>query len=263
MKTSELFDVRGKVVVITGAASGIGRAIAEAMADNGARVVLADRDEPGLATTQAELQAAGGDVQSCLIDLERPAEMVAAVQEVATRLGRLDVMFANAGTSAGPGYGAPSGQIDVLDEEIWERSTRVNLMGAVFTIKAAARVMKPQGGGSIVVTTSTAALSTSALPGYAYFAAKAGLAQVLRVAANELAPFNVRVNGFAPGAFPTNMAGGRLKEPEAGARFAALAPMNRIGRMEEIQGVALLLASEGSSYMTGVNIPVDGGVAAA
>jgi NAD(P)-dependent dehydrogenase (short-subunit alcohol dehydrogenase family) len=263
MKAHDLFDVSGKVIMVTGAASGIGRQIASTMADNGALVVLADVDEVGLGIATAELAANGGRVESCRIDLADAAGLVAAVEAVAARQGRLDVMFANAGVSAGPGYGTAIGQIDALDPEAWEKSTRINLKGAVFTLKAAAGVMKRQRGGSIVVTTSTAALSTSPLPGYAYFAAKAGLAHVLRVAANELAEFNVRINGIAPGAFPTNMAGGRLKEGEAAAKFAALAPMQRLGRMHEISGVALLLASDASSYMTGTNIPVDGGVAAA
>jgi NAD(P)-dependent dehydrogenase (short-subunit alcohol dehydrogenase family) len=263
MKASELFDVRGKVIMVTGAASGLGRMIAETMADNGAHVVLADRDEAGLAAAVAELSGLSGQVESCLIDLSQPDRMVEIIDGVVDRLGRLDVMFANAGTSGGPGYANPVGCIDMLDGELWEQSTRINMMGAAFTLKAAAKPMKKQGSGSIVVTTSVAALSSSSLPGYAYFAAKAGIAQVVRVAANELAAFNVRVNGIAPGAFPTNMAGGRLKEAEAGAKFAALAPLKRIGQMHEIAGVALLLASDASSYMTGANIPVDGGVAAA
>jgi NAD(P)-dependent dehydrogenase (short-subunit alcohol dehydrogenase family) len=262
MKANEIFAVDGKVVIVTGAASGIGRMIAETLTDNGAYVVLADRDEAGLRQAVSEL-AALGTVETKLIDVSDPDGVIAAFDEIAARLGRIDVVFANAGVSAGPGYGNPAGALDQIDFALFEGSNKINLSGAVATMKAAAKHMKAQRSGSLVVTTSTAALSQSALPGYGYFAGKAGLAQVVRVAANELAPFNVRVNGIAPGAFPTNMAGGRLREPEAGAKFAAEAPMNRIGRMEEIAGVALLLASDASSYMTGANIPVDGGVAAA
>ena len=261
MKAAELFAMTGKVAIVTGAASGIGRSIAAALAANGAYVVLADRDREGL--HEAVLEMGGGSVEAKEIDVADPEGVVAAFDEIASRLGHIDVVFANAGVSAGPGYGNPTGTLDVIDFDLFERSNKVNLSGAVATMKAAARHMKKQGSGSIVVTTSTAALSQSPLPGYGYFAGKAGLAQVVRVAANELAPFGVRVNGIAPGAFPTNMAGGRLREPEGGAKFAAEAPMKRIARMEEIAGVALLLASDASSYMTGTNIPVDGGVAAA
>lgn len=260
MKASDIFSVKDKVIIVTGAASGIGRTIAETLADNDAIVILADRDQAGLDLAVSQI---GGRVETCRIDVTDPDGLVAAFDAIATAHGRIDVVFANAGVSAGPGYGSPSGTLDNIDFELFESSGRINLTGAVATMKAAARVMKPQGHGSIVVTTSAAGHSVSPLPGYGYHAQKAGIAHVLRVAANELAPFNIRVNGFAPGAFPTNMAGGRLREAEAGARFAALAPMKRVARMEEIAGIALLLASEASSYMTGANIPVDGGVAAA
>jgi NAD(P)-dependent dehydrogenase (short-subunit alcohol dehydrogenase family) len=263
MKASEIFAVTNKVIVVTGAASGIGRAIAETLADNGARVVLADVDEAGLGAVVARIAANGGCVEAIRLDISDPDAIVSAFDSLVARLGGIDVVFANAGVSAGPGYGNPAGALDLIDFDLWERANKVNLTGAVATMKAAAKVMKAQGAGSIVVTTSAAAFSNSKLPGYGYYAAKAGLAHVVRVAAAEMAQYNVRVNGIAPGAFPTNMAGGRLREPDGGAAFAALAPMNRIARMEEIAGVALLLASDASSYMTGANISVDGGVAAA
>ncbi len=263
MKAAELFTVDGKIIVVTGGASGIGRMIAETMCDNGAHVVLADRDAAGLNLAVAELAARGGNAEGRIIDVTDPMGVGAAFDAIVEGHGRIDVVFVNAGVSAGPGYGNPAGTIDVVDFDLWNSSMQVNLVGAVATMKAAARHMKQAGSGSIIVTTSTAALSQSALPGYGYFAAKAGLSQVVRVAANELAASGVRVNGIAPGAFPTNMAGGRLKEAGAGSAFANEAPMKRVGRMEEIAGVALLLASDASSYMTGANIPVDGGVAAA
>lgn len=262
MKASEIFSVSDKVVIVTGAASGIGLTIAETLADNGAHLVLADIDQTGLDQAVTAITAAGGRAQALVIDVSDPAAVASAFDGIAQQLGRIDVVFANAGVSAGPGYGNPIGTLDAMDFDLFERSNKVNLTGAVATIAAAARIMKAQNAGSIVVTTSAAAFSNLPLPGYGYYAAKAGLAQVVKVAAAEMAQYNVRVNAIAPGAFPTNMAGGRLREPEGGAAFAAAAMIPRIARMEEIAGAALLLASEASSYMTGSTLHVDGGVAA-
>ncbi|WP_439487101.1 SDR family NAD(P)-dependent oxidoreductase [Blastomonas fulva] len=262
MKASEIFAVDGRIVIVTGAASGIGLTIAETLADNGAYVVLADVDQAGLDQAAAAISASGGKVEALVLDVTDPAGVASAFRGIAERLGRIDVVFANAGVSAGPGYGNPIGALDALDFELFERANRVNLTGAIATMTAAARIMKAQSAGSIIVTTSAAAFSNSRLPGYGYYAAKAGLAQVVKVAAAEMAQHNVRVNAIAPGAFPTNMAGGRLREPGGGAAFAAEAMIQRVARMEEIAGAALLLASEASSYMTGTTLHVDGGVAA-
>lgn len=260
----DLFSVRNKNIIITGGASGIGYTIAETMVTNGANVTLMDRDEAGMAAAaQAFASLSKQEVTCAAFDLSDPVAAADSVDRAIKRMGRIDAIFVNAGVSAGPGYGSPTGAIEAVDIGLWDSSMRINLTGAMFTIQAAARHMKAQRSGSIIVTTSVASMTTSPLPGYAYHAAKAGLAHVMRLAANELVSFGVRVNGIAPGGFPTNMAGGRLKEKDAGALFAATAPMNRLGRMEEIAGPALLFASDASTFMTGVNLPVDGGVAAA
>ncbi|HWL47565.1 MAG TPA: SDR family oxidoreductase [Sphingomonadaceae bacterium] len=264
LAAQDLFSVSGKNIIVTGAASGLGYTIAETMVANGANVTLMDRDEPGMtAAAAAFARLAEGEIACAPFDLADPVAAGECVDRAITRMGRIDAIFVNAGVSAGPGYGSPNGVIEAVDIGLWESSMRINLTGALFTIQAAAKHMKTQRSGSIIVTTSVASITTSPLPGYAYHAAKAALAHVMRLAANELVAFGVRVNGIAPGGFPTNMAGGRLKEKDAGALFAATAPMNRLGRMEEIAGPALLLASDASSFMTGVNLPVDGGVATA
>jgi NAD(P)-dependent dehydrogenase (short-subunit alcohol dehydrogenase family) len=122
--------------------------------------------------------------------------------------------------------------------------------------------MKRWRAGSIVVTSSVAAIKASSLPSYGYHAAKAGIAQVVRVAALELGPYNVRVNAIAPGPFATGIGNGRLRTPEGAAMFKATLPMARIASVEEIKGLALLLASPASSFMTGAIIPIDGGTQA-
>ena len=122
--------------------------------------------------------------------------------------------------------------------------------------------MKPRRSGSIVVTSSVAALKASRLPSYGYHAAKAGIAQVVRVAALELGPYNIRINAIAPGPFATNIGNGRICTPEGAAMFASTVPLGRVADIHEIKGLALLLASPASSYMTGAIIPIDGGTQA-
>jgi NAD(P)-dependent dehydrogenase (short-subunit alcohol dehydrogenase family) len=171
-------------------------------------------------------------------------------------------VFANAGVTGGPGFGNPEGEIETASLELWEQSLRINLTGAFLTMRGAAKHMKRQRRGSIVVTSSVAALRASSLPSYGYHAAKAGIAQAVRVAALELGPYNVRINAIAPGPFATNIANGRLRTPEGVAMFSSTLPMARIADVKEIKGLALLLASPASSFITGAIIPIDGGTQA-
>ncbi len=141
---------------------------------------------------------------------------------------------------------------------------KVNLTGVFATLQAAARHMKAQRSGRIVVTSSIAGIKGDPMVGYAYAAAKAALNNLVRQAALELAPYNVLVNAIAPGPFYTNLAGGRTRrDPEAAKAFEKRVPLGRIASTEEIKGLALLLASPASSYITGAVIPVDGGATAA
>jgi NAD(P)-dependent dehydrogenase (short-subunit alcohol dehydrogenase family) len=258
---AQIFDVADKVAVVTGAAGGLGYGIAEALGENGARVVMVDIQGDRLDAAAAALQSKQCRVEPIVLDIGDVTRVRPAIDEVVRRYGRLDVMFANAGVSAGPGFGAPEGRIENVAFDAWERSMRVNLTGTFATVQAAAAHMKPQGQGSIVVTASIAAVKTSPLPAYAYHAAKAAVAHLVRLAALELGPHNVRVNGIAPGPFITNIANGRMHDPEAARKFAATVPLGRLAEVDEIKGLALLLASPASSYMTGAVIPIDGGTA--
>lgn len=260
MKASELFDMAGRVAVVTGAASGIGRAMAEVVAANGAHVVLADRNAAALEAVGADFSRQGFSSETREVDVAEPAAVEALIDGTVERQGRLDCVFANAGITAGPGFSNPEGGIEAVSFELWDRVMEVNLKGAFATARAAAIHMKQRREGSIVVTASVAALRASGLPAYAYFASKAGIAQVVRVMALELGPYNVRVNAIAPGPFPTGI--GRFENPETVAKFAGTTVFGRMARMDEIKGVALLLASPASSYMTGTIIPVDGGTQA-
>jgi len=261
---NRLFDITGHVAFVTGAASGLGRAYAEVMAENGARVVLADMDAAGLEKVCAELKAAGYDVEPAVLDIGDTDALRAAIDAAAARHGRLDIVFANAGGSAGPGFElASTGTIDQTDLSAFDRSMQINLRATFLTIRFAAAHMKKQRSGSIIATTSIAGTRSEPLVGYGYVAAKAAINNIVRHAAVDLAPHNVRVNAIAPGPFLTNIAGGRLqREPEAVKKFTAMVPMGRIARPDEIKGLALLLASPAGSFITGTVIPIDGGTTA-
>jgi NAD(P)-dependent dehydrogenase (short-subunit alcohol dehydrogenase family) len=259
---SRLFDLRGRHVLVTGAASGLGRAIAEAMADVGADLTLVDTDADALGVVAVSLKGRGGTVVPAVCDISDAAAVASTVRDAATRFSSLDVVFANAGI---PGERRPDGPASVIEQvrhEDWDRVLAVNLNGVLHTVQAAASVMRPQGSGRIVVTASTAGLRADPMVGYGYIASKAAVVNLVRQAALDLAPHNVRVNAIAPGPFRTNIGGKGPPNPAAEARWASTIPLGRMGDPEEVQGMALLLASPASSFMTGGVFPVDGGALA-
>lgn len=261
MKHDKLFDIRGHVAFVTGAASGLGLAYAEVMADNGASVVLADIDAIGLERVGTRLASAGCAVEQAVVDIRRNDALRAAIDRSVERHGRLDAVFANAGITSGPGFEiSADGSIDAMDLSAFQRAIDVNLTATFMTIRFAAAHMKQHRRGSIVVTASIAGLRSEPLVGYGYAAAKAAIVNVVRHAAVDLAPHGVRVNAIAPGPFLTNIAGGRLhREPEVAGKFAATVPLGRLAQPDEIKGLALLLASPAGSFITGAVIPIDGG----
>jgi NAD(P)-dependent dehydrogenase (short-subunit alcohol dehydrogenase family) len=264
VKRQDLFDVNGHVAFVTGAASGLGLAFAEVMAENGARVVLSDVDAAGLDKASSRLASMGCAVEQAIVDIGNTENLRAAIGRTAERHGRLDAVFANAGISSGPGFElSPSGTIDAMDLTLFQRAIELNLTATFMTIRFAAAHMKRQRSGSIIATTSIAGTRSEPLVGYGYVAAKAAIGNIVRHAAVELAAHNVRVNAIAPGPFLTNIAGGRLhREPDVAKKFAALVPMGRLGQPDEIKGLALLLASPAGSFITGTIIPIDGGTTA-
>ena len=264
MKQQDLFNINGHVAFITGAASGLGLAYAEVMAQNGAKVVLADVDAAGLERAVARLAAAGCAVEPAVVDIADHTALRAAIDGAAERHGRLDAVFANAGVTSGPGFAlSPAGEIDAMDLALFQRAIEVNLAATFMTMRFAATHMKRRRGGSIVATASIAGLRSEGLTGYGYTAAKSAVIGMVRHAAVELAPYNVRVNAIAPGPFLTNIAGGRLhRDPDIAKRFAESVPLGRMAQPDEIKGLALLLASPAGSFITGTVIPIDGGVTA-
>lgn len=257
-----LFDVTGLRVVVTGAASGIGLGIAEVCSANGATVVLADRDADGLEAARTRLAEAGCAVRAEVLDVADPAAVDTFFAEVDRELGGVDVTFANAGVARGASLRDPAGAIDALGLDDWRATLDVNLTGAFSTMRASARIMKRQRSGSIVATTSTAGLRSEPKVSYAYVAAKAALTNVVRQAAVELAAYGVRVNAIAPGPVETNIGSGRVRPPDHLEGWLSTIPLGRMGKVDELKGVALLLASPAGSYVTGSIWTVDGGATA-
>ena len=258
---SEIFDVRGRSALVTGAGSGLGTAIAEVLAAGGANVTLLDIDVERLELVTKRLAALSGEVRSVSADVSDAAAVKAAVGDAVDASGGLDIVFANAGISLAAGITEVGGTLETTDPDRWRRVLGVNLEGVLFTLQAAAGVMKRQGAGRIVVTASTAGLRGDPLVGYSYVATKAAVINIVRQAALELAPFGINVNAIAPGPIRTNIgnvvaAEGSTLDDEVWKRSILL---GRLGEPDEIKGIALLLASDASSFMTGAVIPVDGG----
>jgi NAD(P)-dependent dehydrogenase (short-subunit alcohol dehydrogenase family) len=265
MKIAELFRIDGQVALVTGGASGIGYACAEVLADNGAKVCILDRDAAKLKEAKKRLTAVSPDVMAQEVDVTDQASMQKAVADVVDRFGRLDIAFINAGIGGGPGFldmagqRNPAGAVEKLDDEFWYGHIAGNLNSVFVSLKSVVPFMRAQGSGSIIVTTSVAALKAENFVCTAYLTAKAGAAHLVRQVALELAKYNVRVNAIAPGSFVTGIGGGRMADPAVQKRFAAANPLGRMARPDEIQGLALFLASSASSYVTGAQLTIDGG----
>ena len=268
-KISELFNVTGYGAVVTGGASGIGLALTEALAGNGARVTMLDIHAQRIESEIKRLRGAGLDVRGKVLDVTDHKALDAAVDEAAKEYGRLDVVCANAGIDSGAGFvgswvgserqRVKEGALENYTDERWNRVIDINLNGIFATARAAAKHMKPRKSGRIIVTTSMAATHIEPAIGSAYMAAKAGAAHFMRAAALELAAYNITVNAIAPGFIVTNIGGGHAHNPDTQKAVGKVIPMHRVGFPEDLEGLALFLASPGSGYITGQEIIIDGG----
>jgi NAD(P)-dependent dehydrogenase (short-subunit alcohol dehydrogenase family) len=261
LPAAEIFDVAGRRVVVTGAGSGLGLTMATVLARSGADVMLADIDAGRLETAAAGLADAPGRVATTVVDIA-DYDAVRGVMAAATELfGGVDVVFGNAGIAVDRGFGSEGGGLPSFDPEVWARGIAVNLTGAMYTLKAAADAIA--GPGRIVMTASNAGIAAESLVGYSYAAAKAGIIHIVKQAALELAPRGILVNAIAPGPFYTGLAGGTEPGSERAARWEQRVPLGRMAQTAEVRGLALLLASEASSFITGDTILIDGGHAIA
>ena len=253
MTVDQIFSVRGKVAFVTGAAAGLGRAMAEALAENGAKLVLFDRDPGALSATADALRALGGPVLAVCGDVTDDSAVTGAIAETVARFGVLDICLANAGVSdAVPGLLHETGTDD------WARVLDVNLNGLFYTCRAALSVMVGQGQGKVITVASMWGLAApaGAFPRPAYAASKGAVVNLTREMALHYADKGIQVNALCPGIFQTET---RPRNPAAALAYT---PMGRLGRPKEIKGAVLFLASSASDFVTGTTLVIDGGVLA-
>jgi len=251
----------GKAAIITGAATGIGRASAILFAQAGARVALVDvRPAEVEAAAEAVRTAAGPDAAVAIVaDLARPEECASAVARAVEALGQLDVVFNNAGV----GTLVVGGTVETIDLEHWDLAQDVNVRAMYLVSKAAIPYLRVAGGGSIVNTASVSALRASrSRPSHAYAASKAAVIGLTQAMAVSLGQDRIRVNAICPGLIRTRLTVDIVEAAENAAAENDGIPMGRVGEPEDIARCALFLASDASSFISGTYIVVDGGATA-
>lgn len=250
--SSTLFDLKGKVALVTGATGGLGLAIAQAMADHGASVLASDLDPVLCARLVERIRRSGGvahDLPADLSKVEGAAALAAAALAV---YGRVDVLVCNAGMQ---GPAGPIGQASPAD---WQRVMGLNLRAAMELTTALLPKMAANPGSSVILMSSIAGLRGNKGIGL-YGLSKAALAQLARNLAVEWGPLGVRVNSISPGLIRTPLSASFIDNPAAIERRLSLTPLRRVGEPQEIAGVAVMLASAAGGFITGHNLVVDGG----
>ena len=241
----------GRVGLVTGAGSGIGRATARLLAERGGAVVAADVNGPAAEETAALVRASGGRAEARGCDVTRAEHVEAAVSAARRGFDRLDVVV----NCAGILRVAP---LEDTSEKEWEEVLAVNLTGAFLVTRAALRALREQGGGAIVHIASRAAIRAKEAHG-AYSASKAGILQLTQMAAVEGAPHSIRVNCVCPGFIDTPMTRGMYDMDAAVAAWKDVCPLGRPGTPDDVARAMLFLASDDAAFITGVALPVDGG----
>lgn len=255
---NKLLDLSGKAAIVTGGAKGIGFGIAYRLAEAGAKVLVADMDEAAAKQAAQELGGKGWTAEAIKTDVASEADVKAMVQACQQRFGSVDILVNNAGIY-------PQAPVAQMTEEQFDKVVHVNLRSVFLTTKYCAEVMKTQGGGRIINVTSIDALHPSMVGLAHYDASKHGVWGFTKNSALELAEHRIWVNAIAPGGIATPgvaaMSQGAAAEElaKAAEAFKARIPMHRMGEPDEIGMVALFLASDMASYMTGSQIVVDGG----
>jgi NAD(P)-dependent dehydrogenase (short-subunit alcohol dehydrogenase family) len=250
--------LEGKVALITGGASGMGKVASELFASEGAAVVLTDlNDEAGQATASG-IDAAGGRSLYVHADVSKEADARAMVEAAVARFGRLDILYNNAGVML-----PEDGSVDTTEEGIWDLTLAVNVKGVAFGCKYGIPAMIAGGGGSIINVASFVAWLGAATSQTAYTASKGAVLAMTREIAVEYARKGIRCNALCPGPIETPLLMQLLSDEQKRQRRFVHIPMGRLGQAKELANAALFLASDDASYMTGSSLIVDGGITAA
>jgi NAD(P)-dependent dehydrogenase (short-subunit alcohol dehydrogenase family) len=252
MNTRKLFDLTGRVAIITGGSVGLGRQMAEGLAEMGASLVLCARKKERCEQAAKELQSIGVETLALGCDVKDPASIRSVVEAAISKFGRIDVLINNAGTS----WGAP---VEEMRLEHWNKVIETNLTGTFLFAQAVGKCLVNQGKGKIINIASVAGIR-GAPPDFqaiGYHASKGGVITFTKDLACKWGIHNIQVNAIAPGWFPTNMSAAVIeKNKEA---FLKKIPLGRFGNEDDLKGAAVFLASDASNYVTGQVLVVDGG----
>ena len=251
--------LEGKVVLVTGGSSGIGRATASVMAREGATVIIADVNAAGGMAAVEAIQREGGEASFLLTDVRRSDQIAATLDRIVARHGRLDGAFNNAGVLEGTFMSSAD-----LPEDIWDRVIDVNLKGVWLCMKHEIPLMLKQGGGVIVNHASVAGLFGNKLVGAAYIASKHGVVGLTKVAALEYADQDIRINAICPGIIDDTVMSEAIfgGDAQREAQVKALYPAWRVGALSEVAETVAWLFSDATSFITGHALPIDGGLLA-
>jgi NAD(P)-dependent dehydrogenase (short-subunit alcohol dehydrogenase family) len=252
--------LRDKVAIITGAATGIGRASALLFSQAGARVALTDAREPELARTVAEVLAAGGEAAQIVADLARPEHCAAVVDGAVRAFGRVDILLNNAGV----GTMVVGGTVETISLEHWDLALDVNVRAMYLVSRAAVPHLRRGGGGAIVNISSVSAFHGSVeRPTHAYAASKGAVLGLTHAMAASYGRDRIRVNAICPGTIRTRLTADIVPGVEKAAREGRGIPLGRVGEPEDIARCALFLASDDASFVSGAHLVADGGAMAA
>lgn len=253
---SALFDLSGKIAIVTGSGKGIGKALALGLAEAGAKVVVSARTSADIEATAEDIRALGGESLPVPTDVRNSEQVEVMLQKTLEKFSRVDILVNNAGGS----FNVPP--LD-MSENAWDSIIRENLKSVFLCSSAVGKTMKEQKSGSIINISSIAAIK-SYLPNAAYGAAKAGIVNLTKTMAVDMAPYGVRVNAIAPGYIETPGIAALLEQaPDVRQQMQNQIPAQRLGKPDDITGAVVFLASDASDYVVGDTIIIDGGLVCA
>ncbi|MBI2126009.1 MAG: glucose 1-dehydrogenase [Thaumarchaeota archaeon] len=252
MRVNELLNIKGKVAIVTGASSGLGVTFSEALAEEGANLVIAARRIEKLTEVAHNLEKLGIKAVPFQCDVTKQEEVQALIDASVKNFGRIDIIVNNAGVAAM----GPSTEMPV---EEWNKVVSVNLTGVFLCARTAAKQMIKQGSGKIINIASIYGAVGDIFPAAPYYATKGAVINLTRDLAVEWAPFKINVNAIAPGFFPSEMTEAIFREPRYLEYITKLTPLGRVGHPDDLKGAVLFLSSNASDYITGQTIFVDGG----